>query len=97
MTELLTSCDISQNIGLLSFFRDTCGVNDQYEYKSPGPDAYSLTVYQDCCDVRKQNLLEVFKEFCKFGVVNSSTNSTFICLIPKKKEPSKLSEFRPIS
>lgn len=65
--------------------------------KSPGPDGLSLVVYQNCWDVITQDLLAVFREFHKFDVVNSSTNSTFICLIPKKKEPSKLSEFRPIN
>lgn len=66
-------------------------------YKSPSPYGYLLAVYQDYWDVLNQDLLAVFREFYKSGVVNSSTNSTFIRLIPKKKKPSKLNEFRPIS
>ena len=65
--------------------------------KSPSPDGFLLAVYQDCWDVIKQDLLAIFKEFYKPSVVNPSTNSTFICLIPKKNEPLKLSEFRPIN
>ncbi|KAL9449935.1 hypothetical protein AB3S75_011797 [Citrus x aurantiifolia] len=85
-------------IGDGSIVEDKAAIENQIlEDKSPGSDGFSLAVYQDCWDVIKQDLLAVFREFYKSGVVNSSTNSTFICLIPKKNEPSKLSEFRLIS
>lgn len=73
------------------------GIQDCCRDKSPGPDGYALALYQDCWDLLKQDLLDVFEDFYNSGVVNSVTNSTIICLIPKKNEPVKLSEFRPIS
>ncbi|KAM7480816.1 hypothetical protein LguiB_005399 [Lonicera macranthoides] len=39
----------------------------------------------------------VFNEFFNNGVVNACTNSTFICLIPKKLSSLKLKDYRPIS
>ena len=54
-------------------------------------------MYQDCWDILKQDLLDVFEDFYNYGVVNSVTNSTYVCLIPEKDEHMRLSEFRPIS
>ena len=45
----------------------------------------------------KEDLMKVFKEFHSRGIVNQSTNSTFIALVPKKSQTSKISDFRPIS
>lgn len=38
-----------------------------------------------------------FEYFYNSGVVNSVTNSTFICLILEKNEPVRLSDFKPVS
>ena len=45
----------------------------------------------------KEDLMKVFKEFHSRGIVNQSTNATFIALVPKKSQTSKISDFRPIS
>lgn len=58
---------------------------------------HSLSKYQDCWDILKQDLLDIFKDFYNFSFVNAIANSPFICLIPKKNEFLRLSEFRPIS
>ena len=73
------------------------GIQDCCRDKSLGPDGYSLVVYQDCWDILKQDLLDVFEDFYNSGVVNSVTNSTYVCLILEKDEHMRLSEFRPIS
>ena len=41
--------------------------------------------------------LRVFLKFHNNGVINQSTNATFIVLWPKKSQISKISEFKPIS
>ncbi|GMQ04499.1 hypothetical protein CsSME_00049896 [Camellia sinensis var. sinensis] len=52
--------------------------------KAPGPDGFSLAVFQDCWEVVKGDLVKVFMEFYESGVVNLCANVTFICLIPKR-------------
>ena len=39
----------------------------------------------------------MFQDFFKNKVINRRCNETYICLIPKKKEMARVSDFRPIS
>lgn len=43
------------------------------------------------------DLKEVLDEFYSNGVINAITNETYICLIPKKMDYLKVSNYRPIS
>lgn len=43
-----------------------------------------------------EDLLRVFLEFHNHGVINQSTNPTFIALVLKKSQTNKISDFRPI-
>ena len=45
----------------------------------------------------KDDLMKVFQEFHSRGIANQSTNATFIPLVTKKSQTSKISDFRPIS
>ncbi|KAK9133053.1 hypothetical protein Scep_012581 [Stephania cephalantha] len=45
----------------------------------------------------KTDILKVFEDFYRNGVINGITNETLICLIPMKHQAHKLKEFRPIS
>ena len=45
----------------------------------------------------KEDILKVFGEFEKDGIVHDVTNENYICLIPKKVNSSKMKDFRPIS
>ena len=65
--------------------------------KALGPDGFTIALYQDCWDVVKEDLVKVFQEFHKRGIVNQSTNVTFIALVPKKSQTSEISNFRPIN
>ena len=56
-----------------------------------------MTVFQKCWEVIKGDLIKVFAEFFENGVVNSRTNATLICLIPKKERFSRIKDLRPIS
>ncbi|RVW35353.1 Transposon TX1 uncharacterized 149 kDa protein [Vitis vinifera] len=65
--------------------------------KAPGPDGFTIAVFQDCWDVIKEDLVRVFAEFHRSEVINQSTNASFIVLLPKKSTTKKISDFRPIS
>ncbi|RVW71406.1 Uridylate kinase [Vitis vinifera] len=38
--------------------------------KAPGPDGFTIAVYQDCWNVIKENLMRVFLEFHTNGIIN---------------------------
>ena len=65
--------------------------------KASGPDGFTIAVFQDCWDVIKEDLVRVFAEFHSSGIINQSTNASFIVLLPKKSMTKKISDFRPIS
>ena len=65
--------------------------------KALGPDGFKFAVFQDCLDVIKEDLVRVFAKFHKSGIINQSTNASFIVLLPKKNMTKKISDFRPIS
>ena len=65
--------------------------------KASGSDGFTIAVFQDCWDVIKEDLVRVFAEFHNSGIINQSTNASFIVLLPKKSMTKKISDFRPIS
>ncbi|RVX15908.1 Transposon TX1 uncharacterized 149 kDa protein [Vitis vinifera] len=65
--------------------------------KASGPDGFTIAVFQDCWDVIKEDLVRVFAKFHRSGIINQSTNASFIVLLPKKSLTKKISNFRPIS
>lgn len=52
--------------------------------------------FQDCWEVIKNDLMEVFFGFFNSGIVNAYTNASFICLISKKERSLNFKHFRPI-
>ena len=56
-----------------------------------------LVFYQECWETIKDDLLRVFLEFHNNRIINRSTNVTFIALVPKKSQSSRISYYRPIS
>ena len=65
--------------------------------KAPGPDGYSMMVFQAHWDIVKVDILKIFEEFHRTGIINGITNETYICLIPKKINSCRIRDFRPIS
>ena len=45
----------------------------------------------------KDDLLRVFLEFHNKGIINQNTKATFIVLVLKKSQTSRILDFRPIS
>ena len=65
--------------------------------KTPGPDGFSLAVFQTQWDTVKTDMMKVFEEFYGSGIINGISNETYICLIPKKLNSCRVRDFRPIS
>jgi capsid portal protein len=65
--------------------------------KASGPDGFSLAFFQDCWDMIKTNIMEVFQDFHTHSKFVKSLNATFIALIPKKPGALKIKDFRHIS
>jgi exonuclease III len=65
--------------------------------KSPGPDGFNAKFYKNQWNNLKHQIHETVNEFMSKGKILKSTNHTFITLIPKKKNPTNINDFRPIS
>ena len=65
--------------------------------KTPGPDGFSITVFQTQWDTVKNDIIKVFQEFYTSDIINAISNETYICLIPKKSNSCRVRDFRPIS
>ncbi|RVX05281.1 Transposon TX1 uncharacterized 149 kDa protein [Vitis vinifera] len=65
--------------------------------KAPGLNGFTIAVFQECWDVIKEDLVRVFVEFHRSGIINQSTNASFIVLMPKKSLSKRISDFIPIS
>lgn len=65
--------------------------------KAPGPDGFSFKFYKKYWDVLLGDIAAVVKHFERHGRIDQSCNSSFISLVPKIKDPSFFSDYRPIS
>ena len=65
--------------------------------RAPCPDGYSMMVFQAHWDIVKANIVKVFNEFYRSGIINGISNETYICLVPKKLNSCRVGDFRPIS
>ena len=65
--------------------------------KASGPDGSTLELFQTQWETVKGNIIRVLSEFVKDGIIHGVTNETYICLIHKKANSSKVKDYRPIS
>lgn len=65
--------------------------------KSPGPDGFAASFYQSSWDTIGEEVCNAALGFLNHGVFDPVINKTFIALIPKKKKPYSVTEYRPIS
>ncbi|XP_058751681.1 uncharacterized protein LOC131624783 [Vicia villosa] len=64
--------------------------------KSPGPDGFSLEFYKKYWYLIKGDVMKCCNDFYHRGTLVKSIISSFLALIPKKKNPQDLFEYRPI-
>lgn len=65
--------------------------------KAPRPDGFNLKCIQKCWAIMKGEFVQLMNEFHSNGKLAQGINSSFITLIPKKKNPVGLGDYRPIS
>jgi hypothetical protein len=65
--------------------------------KSPGLDGFSACFYQRSWATVRSEVCKAVLDFTNSSCLDPSINATNIVLIPKIKNPTKISEYRPIS
>ncbi|GJU49824.1 hypothetical protein Tco_1219379, partial [Tanacetum coccineum] len=65
--------------------------------KSPGPDGYTAAFFKDAWDVVGNEVVAAVREFFSNGNLLKELNHTVIALIPKTKNPTRVTDYRPIS
>jgi hypothetical protein len=65
--------------------------------KAPGPDGFNGHFFKRCWNLIKYDMYRLCRGFFNHQVNLQAINSSFITLVPKKPNPEKVSDFRPIS
>jgi hypothetical protein len=65
--------------------------------KAPGPDGFSAGFYPRAWVMVGDDVTDAMLEFIKDGRLLRETNATIITLVPKRKNPSSMGDYRPIS
>ncbi|MCI15088.1 ribonuclease H protein, partial [Trifolium medium] len=64
---------------------------------APGPDGLPAILYHTYWDIINKDVIEAALHILNKGGDSTPFNETYICLIPKKNNPTQPSDFRPIS
>ena len=68
-----------------------------YPLKAPGPDGMPILFFQHFWSFSSIVVTKTVLDFLNFGISPSHFNDTHISLVPKIKEPKKITDYRPIS
>ena len=88
------------NAALLSEFHPDevkDALQQMHPLKSPRPDGMPPVFYQKFWNVVGSNVTECVLSTLNSGIMPSDINATHICLILKRSNPQKITDYRPIS
>ena len=88
------------NMALLEDFTKkevTQALKQMYPTKAPGPDGMSAIFYQTYWEVVGSEVTQEILSILHSGFLLHKINYTYITLVPKIKNPEKMSDFRTIS
>lgn len=66
-------------------------------WKSPGPDGLHPGFFQKTWDIVAPSVVQVIEEAFSVGRIPPGLNHTYLCLIPKIRNPETVGHLRPIS
>ncbi|KAK9077285.1 hypothetical protein SSX86_005622 [Deinandra increscens subsp. villosa] len=92
----LSLSDSASLISPFSLQEIKCAVWSCGSDKAPGPDGFNFRFIKTHWDLLGPNFLEILQHFHSTGTISPGCNSSFISLIPKRKDPLQASHFRPI-
>ena len=72
-------------------------IHQMAPFKAPGPDGFTADFFQKHWATVGTEVCNYVLSILNSGVMNKELNFTYIALIPKMKNPSCVTEFRPIS
>ena len=84
-------------IGEFQAWEVEAALNQMAPLKAPGPDGMPPLFFQNFWHLVKGDVTQSVLHFLNSGSLPNPLNHTFITLIPKTKNPERVSEFRPIS
>ncbi|XP_078156636.1 uncharacterized protein LOC144552546 [Carex rostrata] len=70
---------------------------DSEPHGAPGPDGFSFSFYQCFWELVKDDLRTLCQQFYQNSLILDLLNKSIICLIPKDKDATHISKYRPIS
>lgn len=70
---------------------------NMYPDKSPGPDEMTPGFYQKCQNIVKEDVVTMVQQFFESGSIDDHLRGTNIALIPKKLNPTFMTDLRHIS
>ena len=81
------------------FTRDEieAALKQMHPTKSPGPDSMPTIFFQNYWDIVGNDVVGMVLNVLNSNISMTDINKTFITLIPKINNPTKMSDFRPIS
>jgi hypothetical protein len=72
-------------------------INSLPSDRSPGPDGFNTNFVKKCWHVIAPDFYDLRESFFQGDIYLKSINSSYIILVPKKYNPQKVGDFRPIS
>ena len=72
-------------------------LNQMHLTKTPGPDGMSAIFFQNYWNIVGNDVIGMILNVLNFNMSMTEINKTNITLVPKIKNPTKMTDFRPIS
>ena len=94
---LQNNVDLSSLIQPFSHEEIDAIVKHLHSDKSLGPDGFNTDFLKKCWTLICQDFYDLCQAFYSENLCLQSINGSYITLIPKKDDPSMVSDFRPIS